>query len=268
MKTLVWRPGKIEFKKIASHHAVLFQVALTLIIILFLNTLSAYSQDMPKMNMDTIPGKKQMTMAMDNSMAAMVHPFFTHMGMPHKVGEYNLRFAVLSTQIDKKSEADFALQFETGLTKFAGLHLVLESDKTEIMFQFAALKSKNGMNAFSPLIEFEIPTHEGIYTQVGFASTLSNTRIAFHQVLHYGVREKNVEGGVALVYTLSKNIFLITEFLGEKKQGEQANMNLLGGLKIRINDFLLLGFGIQFPVSANRSFSSQFIFQPDLQLKN
>ncbi len=224
--------------------------------------------EMAKMNKDSIPDKKQAGMDMNNSMATMVHPFFTHMGMPHKTGTYNLRFAVFSTQIDKKSEADFALQFETGLTKFMGLHLVLQSDKTEIMFQFAGLKSKNGMNAFSPLIEFEIPTHEGIYTQIGFASTLSNTRVAFHQVLHYGLREKNFEGGTAVVYRLSNNIFLVTEVLGEKKQDEQAIVNLLAGFKIRVKSYLLLGLGIQFPITANRDFSSQFVFQPDLQLKN
>ena len=225
-------------------------------------------EQMSKMNNDSIPDKKQSAMNMVNGMAVMVAPFITHMGMPHQPGAYNLRFAVLSTRVDKKSETDFALQFTTGLTKFVGLHLVLQSDKTEIMFQFAALKSKNGMNAFSPLIEFEIPTHEGINTQVGFASTLSNSHIAFHQVLHYGVKEKNFEGGAALVYKFSNSIFLVTELVGEKKLSEQASLNLLGGIKIRITNFLLLGFGVQFPVTTNRDFSSQFIFQPDLQLRN
>ena len=231
----------------------------------------AYTQTpmppMSKMNIDTV-AHKQASMDMNNPMFRMVAPFFTHMGMPHKVGVYNLRFAVLSTRIDNKSETDFALQFTTGLTKFAGLHVVLQSDKTEIMFLAAALKSKNGMNAFSPLIEFEIPTHESINTQVGFASTLSNSKLAFHQVLHYGVNEKNFEGGVALLYKLTNGIYIVSELLGEKKQDEQANMTLLGGLKIRINNFLFIGLGVQLPITTNRDFKSQFILQPDLQLRN
>ena len=225
-------------------------------------------EQMQKMGMDSIPGKKQTAMDMNNPMNTMAHPFYTHMGMPQAVGRYGLRFAVTSTQIAGKSQADFDLQFETGLTKFAGLLIRLESEKTEIMFHFLAIKSKNGMNAFSPLIEFEIPTHEGINTQVGFSTTLSNAHIAFHQVIHYGVREKNFEGSVAIVYKISNRVFLITESLGEKKQNEPGIVTLLGGIKVRINNHLLLALGAEFPVTVNKDFSSRYIFQPDLQLKN
>ena len=136
------------------------------------------------------------------------------------------------------------------------------------MFHFAAIKSKNGMNGFSPLIEFEIPTHEGIYTQVGFSTTLSNSHIAFHQVIHYGLRENNFEGSVALVYKINKRIFLIVESLGEKKKDEQTIVTVLGGIKIRVNNHLFLAFGVQVPVIKNKDFSSLYIFQPDLELKN
>lgn len=225
-------------------------------------------QSMQKMNMDTVPGKKKIVMDMNNPMNTMAHPFYTHMGMPQSVGRYGLRFAVTSTQIAGKSQADFDLQFETGLTKFAGLLIRLESEKAEIMFHFLAIKSKNGMNALSPLIEFEIPTHEGINTQVGFSTTLSNSHIAFHQVIHYGVREKNFEGSVAIVYKISNRVFLIAESLGEKKQNEPGIVTLLGGIKVRINNHLLLALGAEFTVTANKDFSSRYIFQPDLQLKH
>ena len=229
---------------------------------------SANSQQMTNMNSDTSSAKNKDMKSMDNAMSSMAHPFFTHMGMPQSVGKYSLRFAVTSTQIDNKSQADFDLQFETGLTKFAGLLVRSQSEKTEIMVHFLAWKSKNGMNGFSPLIEFEIPTHEGIFPQVGFSTTLSNSHIAFHQVIHYGLREKNFEGSVALVYKVSKNVFLIAESLGEKKQDEQALVTVLGGVKIRLNNNLLLAFGVQFPVTKNKDFTSQYIFQPDLELRN
>ena len=236
--------------------------------VLVLCQYSAYSQVMQNMNRDTSATKNKAMKNMDNAMSSMAHPFFTHMGMPQSVGKYSLRFAVTSTQIERKSQADFDLQFETGLTKFAGLLVRLQSEKTEIMVHFLALKSKNGMNGFSPLIEFEIPTHEGIFTQVGFSTTLSNSHIAFHQVIHYGLREKNFEGSVALVYKVSKNVFLIAESLGEKKQDDQALVTVLGGIKIRVSNNLLIAFGIQLPVTKNKDYSSQYIFQPDLELRN
>jgi hypothetical protein len=235
---------------------------------IMLNGFSAQCQQMPQMGSDSSKFKNNEKKGMDNMMNSMAHPFFTHMGMPQSVGRYSLRFASFLTQIDKKSYVDFDLQFETGLTKFAGLLIKMDDSKTEIMFHILALKSKNGMNAFSPLIEFEIPTHEGVYTQIGFSTTLSNSRIAFHQVIHYGLRENNFEGSVALVFKVSKRVFLISELLGEKKFDEETSLNLLGGLKVRLNDHLLLALGFQVPVTKKRDFSSQYIFQPDLQLKN
>ena len=238
------------------------------LIALIFNGHFAYSQQMPKMKNDSSSVKDTTMKSMDKPMSTMAHPFYTHMGIPQSVGNYSLRFAVTSTQIEGKSQADFDLQFETGLTKFAGLLVRLQSEKTEIMFHFLAIKSKNGMNGFSPLIEFEIPTHEGIYSQVGFSSTLSNSRIAFLQVLHYGLREKNFEGSVALVLKVSKNIFLIAESLGEIKQKHQGVATFLGGVKVRLYNNLLLAFGVQFPVTISKDFSSQYIFQPDLELRN
>ena len=239
---------------------------------------SAYSQQMPKMNNDSSMAKNQDMKKIDKPMGDMeeevAHPFFTHMGIPEAVGMYSLRLSTLLTQMDGKSTADFGIHFETGLSKFIGLHIrndrVLTNEHTEIMFQFAAIRSKNGMNGFSPIIEFEIPTHRGVKsfeTLVGFSTTLSNSHIAFNQVFHYSPREDMVEGSAALVYKISKRIFLVTEIQGEKMPDEQAIMNLLFGVKFRVTDNLLLALGFQVPVSNNKDFSSQYIFQPDIELK-
>ena len=244
------------------------QVAFCCCIILSLTIHSAYSQQMQNMNNDSSGREQSMTEE------EVAHPFFTHMGMPEAVGMYSLRLTALSTQMDEKSKADFAFHFETGLSKFVGLHIrndrFLDNTHTEIMFQFAVIRSKNGMNGFSPIIEFEIPTHKGekrINSLVGFSTTLSNSHIAFNQVIHYNPREDMVDGSAALVYKVSKRIYLVAEVLGEKMPDEQAFINLLGGIKVRLNDNVLLALAYQAPVSKNKDFTSQYIFQPDLEFK-
>lgn len=91
----------------------------------------------------------------------VAHPFFTHMGVPEAVGVFNLRLAGLATRTNGHTDGDFAFHFETGLTKYIGLHFrndsFLDRTRSEVMFQFAAIRSKNGMSGFSPIIEFRNP---------------------------------------------------------------------------------------------------------------
>ena len=118
------------------------------------------------------------------------------MGLPEGVGAFNLRVLGLATRADGQSTGDFAFHLETGLTPSIGLHVrndrFRNNDKSEVMFQFAAFVSKDGMSGFAPIIEFEIPTRSGasrISTLVGFTSSLGSPRLAFNQVLHYDPRE-------------------------------------------------------------------------------
>jgi hypothetical protein len=232
---------------------------------------------MPKMNPDSAkvkyqsPGDNRSQMS-DNEEIA--HPFFTHMGMPEAVGTYSIRLAALATRMDGITKGDFAFHFETGLSKFVGLHIrndrFLENSHTEIMFQFAVISSKDGMSGFSPIIEFEIPTKKGasrINTLVGFSTAFVRSRFAFNQVLHYNPREDMVDGSAALVYKMNKRVFFIVEILGEKMMDEQTILNLLGGVKIKLNENFILGIAYQQPITNNKDFSSQYIFQPDLEWK-
>ena len=95
----------------------------------------------------------------------MPHAFFTHEGLPEGVGSYSLRVAALSTRVPGHNQGDFAFHLEMGLSKLIGLHIrndrFLNSDKTEVMFQFAAITNKAGTNGFAPIIEFQFPTHSG-----------------------------------------------------------------------------------------------------------
>ncbi len=129
--------------------------SLSSFIIFGISIFSAYSQQMQGMNMDTTVVKKNDMKDMQNQMMLPM-PFFTHMAMPLKVGSFNLRAALLPTQIDRKTNTEFNVQFTTGLSKTVGLFLggsgAFDSPTLEAMVQFLVWKSKNGMNAFSPII--------------------------------------------------------------------------------------------------------------------
>jgi hypothetical protein len=53
--------------------------------------------------------------------AELPHPFFTHMGLPEGVGNFNLRVLGLATRTEGRTEGDFAFHLETGLTPTIGL---------------------------------------------------------------------------------------------------------------------------------------------------
>ena len=249
--------------------------SLSSIVIFSSSMFSAYSQQMPNMNKDTSVVKQKNMKDMQN-MEMLPIPFFTHMGMPMDVGAYNLRVAALPTQNEGKTNTEFDVQFMTGLSKTVGLHLegrgTFKDPTLEAMVQFLVWKSKNGMNAISPIIEFEFPLGKEatrrVYTLVGFSSTLSNSRLAFNQVLHYSPLEDLAEGSFSLVYKMSNRIFLVSEISGVFQKGELPISNLLGGVKIKLNKNFMIGIGYQQPITTNREFASQYIFQPDIYWKN
>jgi hypothetical protein len=137
------------------------------------------------------------------------------------------------------------------------------------MFQFAAVRSKNGMSGFSPLIEFEFPTRSGggkrINTLVGFSTALANSRASFNQVLHYNPREDMVDASAALVFKAGPRLFPVIEVLTEAARGETPIVSLLFGAKVRVNKSMLLGFAFQVPTTRRKDFSSQMVFQPDIE---
>ena len=154
---------------------------------------------------------------MDSAQQEVAHPFFSHMGMPEGVGVHSLRLGALVTRTEGNNDGDFAFHFETGLTKFIGVHLrnngILNEQHTELMFQFAAVRSENGMSGFAPIVEFEFPTHSGgdrhINTLVGFSTALANSNAAFNQIMHFDPRTETVEGSVALVLELGTRLFQV-----------------------------------------------------------
>ena len=233
--------------------------------LLIVSTMPVYGQEM---KMDMPAGGKGM-----GDMEEVAHPFFTHMGMPEAVGVYSIRLGGLVTSADGVRNGDFAFHFETGLSKFIGFHIrndgIRDRQHSEMMFQFAAVRSENGMSGFSPIIEFEFPTHPGgdqhINTLVGFSSALTGANAAFNQIIHYDPRSDGVEGSASLVLKLGSFLFPVVEISGEAAPMEMPLINLLGGLKFRINDNLLIGVALQAPVTTRGDFSWQLVFQPDIE---
>lgn len=252
-------------------------ITLAWFIVFFTCGLPAHGQQSSPSTNTPAMGQHQDPQAGTTNMAEeeVAHPFFTHMGVPEAVGVFNLRLAGLATRADGHTDGDFAFHFETGLTKYIGLHVrndsFLDRTRSEVMFQFAAIRSKNGMSGFSPIIEFEIPTRRGggsrINTLVGFSTALANSRASFNQVIHYNPREDSVDSSASFVLRVGKRFFPVVEILGEAARGERPIINLLGGFKVRVNESLHLGFAFQAPVTSRKDFSSQMVFQPDIEWK-
>ena len=240
-------------------------------LVLYINLFSAFGQQMPNMKMDTATVKKEgMKDGQHQMMLPM--PFFTHMGIPYAVGTYGLRLAVLPTVNEGKVNTEFNFQFETGLSKTVGLFIggegLFDDPTLEAMFQFLVWKSKNGMNGFSPIIEFEFPLGKeatrSVYTLVGFASTFSNSHVAFNQVLHYSPLEDLAEGSASILVKVSKRIFLVSEISGVVQKDELPIFNLLSVVKFQLNKIFLLGFAYQLPLTTNQDYSSRYVFQPNI----
>lgn len=216
---------------------------------------------------------KEKNMSMGKEMHEMAHPFFSHMGVPDAVGNYDLRLSGLLNNTDGKKNGDFAFHFETGLTGSIGLHIrndgFLSREHTELMFQYAAVRSKDKMSGFSPLIEFEFPTNSGgdrhTNILVGFTTALSGSFMAFNQALHYNARTEEYEVNGSFVVKIGKRIFPVIEIFGEAMPHEMPMFNLLGGIKVRISKRIILGIALQAPITTRKDFNWQLVFQPDIE---
>lgn len=248
-----------------------YSIFCTVLLFIFIINQSDFSQnDTMKMRQQS---NKEKNMKTGNEMEEVAHPFFSHMGVPDAVGNYNLRLSGLLTNYESKKDGDFAFHFETGLTNTIGLHIrndgFLDRDHTELMFQFAALRSKDKMSGFSPLIEFEFPTNKGgdrhTNVLIGFTTALANSTMAFNQALHYNSRTEEYEVNGAFVVKIGSRFYPVIEIFGEAMPHEQPLFNLLGGVKVRINKKLILGAAFQAPITERKDFTWQFALQTDIE---
>ena len=202
----------------------------------------------------------------------IVHPFFTHMGMPDPVGHYALRLSGVSSNSKGHNKGDFGFHLETGLAKNWGLHIrndqVRGNAHTEVAFQYAAIRSRDGMSGVSPFIEIELPTGKGekdTFALIGFSTAWTTKRLAFNQSLEYSPRENAIEGSAAIVAKIGERFFPVVEFIGGAAKGALPENSVIGGLKYRFKKNLVGGVGYRVPVASAREFNNQVMVQMDIE---
>jgi hypothetical protein len=262
----------------------LMQFTLFCFVVLFFSFYSAYSQQIAKKAVDSsVYEQKLIINVQKDTLISMA--FFIHRGISLNKGTLSLKAAVLPTQIDDKTNMQYNFQLETDITKRVGFYLggkalffdpmkqeAMQFPEIEAIVQFFVFQSENGMSGFSPLIGFEFPWWKNrsrdICPLYGFSTTLSNSHIAFNQDIQYSTIEYLGKGSVSMVIKISKRTFLVSEVSGVIQKGIRPIFNLLTGIKIEVHKDFTLGIAYQLPLTSNRDYSSQFVFQPNLICQN
>jgi hypothetical protein len=199
-------------------------------------------------------------------------PFFTHMGVPMAPGEYSTQFGGTVSRVEGQTDVDATARVMTGLTDSIGVVLVSDGvrydEHAEAMFQWAAVRSDDRRSGFSPILEFEIPTHAGgdrrTHTLVGFSTALGNSDVSFNQAIHFDVNNPEFEGSASLAARLFPRVFPTVEVIGEGARGEKPIVNVLAGVKFRVDDNLMLGIALEKPVTDRRDFTSRLMLTLDI----
>ncbi len=203
---------------------------------------------------------------------ALVHPFLTHMGMPDNPGELNARIMTVEQRIGGVTNGSYAFHFESGIIDRLGLHLRNDGVKfhrnTELMLQYAVLRSDSGLNGISLIGETEFPTGPTTTKTKGgggisFAYIFLPV-LAINSVVHYLPSDKLVEWEISFAGKLTEKIFPVLEASGEKMKGSNGIVNALAGLKFKIPDSHALGVAYQVGTTGTREYDSRLLVQADL----
>ena len=204
--------------------------------------------------------------------SVMVIPFFTHMGMPEAFGSHSFSLSGLTTSSNGHSTPDFSFQYMCGLSDRLGVNFRSDEfttgNEAEVMFQYAAIRSRDGMSGICPMLEFEFPTKRsgsGIKTVVGFSTALAQKNGTFDGAFHYNTFERKFEGSVAYVCRSSSSYFPIVELIGTAELHEMPTLDVLAGPKFKTGKNSMVGIAYQSPISARKDFGSRFILQFDLR---
>ncbi|OYZ23575.1 MAG: hypothetical protein B7Y39_04525 [Bdellovibrio sp. 28-41-41] len=206
-----------------------------------------------------------------NDHHAFVHPFVAHMGMPDEPGEVSLRLMSIQERNTGATTGGYGFHLEAGVIDSLGLHLrndnVATHNRTEMMLQYAVLKSESGQNGLSLIGEVEFPTgattdnqSKGLFG-VSFAYSLSSV-LNVDSVVHYSPDEKMVEWEIGFVSRLTENIFPVVEFRGESSK-DMSITNSLFAWKFKLPNNNSIGIGYQIPTTAKRDYDSQLILQAE-----
>ena len=223
-------------------------------------------QDMAKTSQDKMP-------AMDmGDKHEMVMPFFTHMGMPEPLGSHSLSFSGLSTSAGGRSINDVSFQYMCGLSDRLGVNFRSDEfttgNEAEVMFQYAAIRSMDGMSGICPMLEIEFPTKRsgsGIKTVVGFSAALDQKNGTFDGAFHYNTFERKFEGSVAYVSRANQGFYPVVELIGSAELREMPTLDILAGSKFKTGKNSMVGLAYQSPISSRKDFGSRFILQFDFR---
>lgn len=198
---------------------------------------------------------------------AFVHPFVAHMGMPDEPGEISLRLMSLQERNIGSVSGTYGFHVEAGIADRWGLHLrndkVSSKKMTEMMLQYAVLRSDSGENGLALIGEVEFPTGPTTDNQnkhlfgVSFAYLWAPI-VSVNSVVHYDPQEKMVEWEIAFVSRLTEKIFPILEFRGEASK-DMSLANALFAWKFKAQENSAFGLGYQVPISKDREYDSQLI---------
>jgi len=207
-----------------------------------------------------------------NDHHALVHPFLTHMGMPDSPGELSARMMSVDQRSDGATSGTYGFHLETGISDKLGLHLrndaVKFNNNTELMLQYAVLKSDSGLSGISFIGEVEFPTGPTTKTTKGgvgisFAYILPPV-LAINSVIHYVPRDQEAEWEISFVSKLTEKIFPVLEASGELMKDGESIVNALAGLKFKIPNGHSLGLGYQVGTTATRDYDSRLLLQVEL----
>lgn len=203
---------------------------------------------------------------------ALVHPFLVHMGMPDGPGEVSARIMSIEERNAGVANGTYGFHIEAGIVDRLGIHLrndaIRTHTATEMMLQYAVLRSDDGQSGISLIGEVEFPTGSTVdnRTKGLYGISFSYSRIplfAVNSVVHYNPVEKMVEWEISFVGRLAKNIFPVLEFSGENSQDMTAS-NALFAWKFKIPNDNAIGVGYRLPLTKEREFESQLILQAEL----
>jgi hypothetical protein len=236
------------------------QGALSLLALLFSVNIS-FAQMMPMMGMfGGMEGEK-------GEHAGEVHPFLSHMALPDQPGEVSLRLTGFQPRLGGVAENGYGAHLETGLWDRWGLHIRnddIQKSGTEIMLQFAVLRTENKEEGIALIVENEMPGLTG-ETTAKFKAGLTALKLFWgqplHLALHYDPADKMVEYSAAQVIKANERLALIVEYSGASDGAAAAY--LLEALKFRLSPFASIGLAFQSPVSAARDFDSKTLIQAD-----
>jgi len=74
-----------------------------------------------------------------------------------------------------------------------------------------------------------------------------------------------VDGSASFVFRVGERWYPVVEVLAEAMSGDTPIINALFGLKVRVSKLVLLGVALQVPTTSRKDFSSEMVFQSDME---